>query len=114
MKLDQPPIDEFPLGERIRFHRTKRNMTQVKLGELCELSQGAVSQIEKSQTTPSLDTIRRIAVHLDVHVARLFAADDVPVLELKSLRKRYKTWDSLPASLRRQLKAVRTYIESLS
>lgn len=113
MKPDEVPIDEYPLGERIRFHRKKRTLTQTQLARLCSISQGAISLIEKGQATPSLDTIKLVAKHLDVHVARLFAGDDVPVLELKSLRRKYKSWDSLPSSLRKQLKAVRIYIDSL-
>lgn len=110
---DENPIDEYPCGARIRFLRKKRKLTQSALARACGLSQGTICQIEKGQLTPSLDTLKAISKILDAHLARLFAADDVPVLELKQLRKRYRTWESLPASLRKQLRAVKSYIESL-
>jgi transcriptional regulator with XRE-family HTH domain len=106
-------IDEYPLGERIRFHRKKRGLTQKHLAIDCKITQGAISLIEAGQSTPSLGHLKIIAATLGTHIARLFAADDVPVLELRILRKRYKSWSSLPPSLRKQLKAVKSYIDSL-
>lgn len=109
----ETPIDEYPCGARIQFLRKKRGMTQVQLAKACSLSQSTICQIEKGQFTPSLDALKAIASALETHLARLFAADDVPVLELKRLRKRYTTWKSLTPSLRKQLQAVKAYIDSL-
>lgn len=110
---DETPIDEYPYGARIQFLRQKRGLTQVKLAGACSVSQSTICQIEKGQFTPSLEVLKSISQALDTHLARLFAADDVPVLELKQLRKRYKTWKSLSPSLRKQLLAVKAYIDSL-
>jgi transcriptional regulator with XRE-family HTH domain len=106
-------IDEYPLGERIRYHRERRKMKQAELAKSCGITQGAVSLIEKSQATPSLRVLRQIARVLNVHIARLFVGEDVPVFELQELKKRYKTWESLTPQMRRQFRKVEAYLKSL-
>jgi transcriptional regulator with XRE-family HTH domain len=113
MNAPEFSIDEYPLGERIRYHRKRRRITQAELAKRSHVSQGAISQIEKSQMLPSLVTIYEIARVLEIHVARLFAGEDVPVFELKDLRKRYRTWGALTPPMRRSFKKVEAYLASL-
>lgn len=106
-------VDEYPLGERIRYLRKKRELTQVELARKCKITQGALAQIEKSQVMPSLQTLRSISRELKVHIALLFHGDDVFVFDMKMLSSRYKRKSDLTPTLRRALEKVAAYAKSL-
>lgn len=86
---------------------------QVQLAKKVGITQGALSQLEKSQMDPSLKLLRDLARELNVHIARLFESDDVFVFEMKQLRKRYRKRSDLTPSLTRAIDLVREYIQSL-
>lgn len=113
MSRDEGRVDEYPLGARIRFIRKKRKLTQMVLAKRCKITQGALAQIEKSQVTPSLQTLRYIARELKVHIAVLFAGDDVFVLDIKMLRTKYKRSADLTPALKRAVKQVVEYSKTL-
>lgn len=108
-----PTINEYPLGERVRYFRKKRNLTQTQLANLCQISQGAVAQIEKSQTLPSLDTLKKIASVLRVQIALFFATDDTIVLDIKRLKTDYPKRSDLNPTLLRALNKINDYIKTL-
>lgn len=60
------------LGERIRERRKELNMTARDFAQLVELSPALISQIERGNTDPSLDSLRRIARGLGVPLFDLF------------------------------------------
>ena len=61
-------IDYAALGMRIRNIRKERNVTQEKLGEICELSTAHIGHIERGTRIPSLDTLFRISQALNVSI----------------------------------------------
>lgn len=61
-------IDYEALGMRIRNIRKERNVTQEKLGEICELSTAHIGHIERGTRIPSLDTLFRISQALGVSI----------------------------------------------
>lgn len=93
-------ISEYPLGERIRYMRKERGLTQVEMAKLLKVTQGALSQIEKGQMNLTLQMLLSIAKILRIEPAVLFAQDDVFVFDIKNLSK-YKTFNDLPPSLKR-------------
>lgn len=54
------------IGERIRYYRQKKGLTQKALSELCGLSEAAIRNYELGNRTPDSDTIEKIAENLEV------------------------------------------------
>ena len=59
-------------GKRLRYLRRDRDITQEKLSELTDISVHFISRLETGQSSPSLETIVKLARALDVEVAELF------------------------------------------
>jgi len=64
-------LDYCALGQRIRAFRKKNNMTQEKLGEICDLSAAHIGHIERGTRIPSLETVFLIASCLGISVDML-------------------------------------------
>jgi len=59
-------------GSHIRDLRKARVLTQEALAERSSLSVDAVRRIERGAFSPSLDTVRKLAVGLEVSLSTLF------------------------------------------
>ncbi|KOG21824.1 helix-turn-helix domain-containing protein [Streptomyces viridochromogenes] len=59
------------IGERIRAARLHANLSQEKLAELAGMDRQTINRIEQGHASPTLDTLIRIAVALDVPLAGL-------------------------------------------
>jgi transcriptional regulator with XRE-family HTH domain len=59
-------MDYKKLGQRIREHRMKINMTQEALAEAVGISAVFISQIETGNRKPSLETVLKISTTLNV------------------------------------------------
>ena len=59
------------LGPNLRAARTRRGLTLAGLAAASGLSKGFVSQVENDKTSPSLDTLERLAEALDLTVVDL-------------------------------------------
>jgi DNA adenine methylase len=60
------------LGRRVRELRLSLKMTQRDLAEDAGIRQALISQIERGEANPTLDSILRIAAALEVSFAELF------------------------------------------
>jgi len=69
-------------GQRVRYIRRLRNMTQAQLAERVDLSINYISQIENGGASPGFDTIVKIATGLHVAVRDLFDFPDPSEEEL--------------------------------
>ena len=54
------------LGQKLRHMRQVRGLTAVALAKYARVTPGFISQLEYSQTVPSLQTLERVAAALDV------------------------------------------------
>lgn len=63
-------------GEHIRDLRKARTLTQEALAERASLSVDAVRRIERGAFSPSLETVRKLAVGLDLSLLTLFQGLD--------------------------------------
>ncbi len=63
---------EIAIGREVKGFRNKLGMTVVELAKLAELSPGMLSKIENGQTSPSLATLKSLALALNVPVTSLF------------------------------------------
>ena len=73
------------LGKKIGDLRRKRGLTSRELATNVQVTSSLISQIEHDKTSPSLDTLRRIAKALRVPLIYLLLEDD---LEPQMVRKR--------------------------
>lgn len=60
------------IGQKIRTYRTDKHLTIKELAEKADITSSMLSQIERGQATPSLNTIRLLAVALDEPIYRFF------------------------------------------
>jgi transcriptional regulator with XRE-family HTH domain len=73
------------LGKKIEDLRRRRGLTTRALAAGVQVTSSLISQIEHGKTSPSLDTLRRIAKALEVPLIYLLLEDD---LEPQVVRKR--------------------------
>lgn len=66
-------MDEKWIAANIKKIRLERRMSQENLAELCGLTKGYISKIEKSDTAPPFSTLIKIAVALNVDITVLTA-----------------------------------------
>ena len=64
------------VGERIRYARNKRGITQYKLAELCDVTQHAISCYENNIWDPRLFNATSMAIALDVSLDWLVGLTD--------------------------------------
>jgi transcriptional regulator with XRE-family HTH domain len=73
------------IGTAIKMLRKKKGFSQTELGEKCNLSVNALSQIETNVTFPQKGTIKNICQALEIPVSYLlfFAINDEDIPEEK-------------------------------
>jgi transcriptional regulator with XRE-family HTH domain len=113
MKKTASKSIEYPVGERVAHLRGRLDMTQTELAKKAGVSQSTVAQIESGKKDPSVSTLKKIASALDVHIAVLFAGDDVHVFDMKRLRAKYKRADKLHPTLYHALGMVVAYAKEI-
>jgi transcriptional regulator with XRE-family HTH domain len=61
MKNKSSGVLNKKIGLKIMLERRKRTLSQEQLAELTDLSRNTIGQLERGETSPSIDTIERIA-----------------------------------------------------
>jgi Zn-dependent peptidase ImmA (M78 family)/transcriptional regulator with XRE-family HTH domain len=91
------------LGANLLRLRKDRNLTQVRLAELAEISKGAYRNIEKGRAEPRPETLKALSAALNASLKELLA----PVRSLSNVRfrslKRLKSRDQVLAEVTRWL-----------
>ena len=59
------------LGRAIKLCRTQKNMSQIELAELADISVSYLSLLERDKRDPNLSTVEKIAVALKVPLSIL-------------------------------------------
>ena len=59
-------------GFRLKLYRLKQNYTQAQLGEMVEISEHRISQIENGKCNLTLKTVNRLSNALKIPVLKLF------------------------------------------
>ncbi len=72
--------------ENLKAIRTARGLSQIKLSELADLSPSIIGDIEVGRRNPTLTTIEKIALALDIPVQQLFydSEADYPLSAIES------------------------------
>ena len=78
MTLDQPPSAQFK--ERLRAARHMRDWSQGDLAARAELPPSSIAHLEAGSRKPSFETLRRLAIALQVTTDYLLGRTDDPAL----------------------------------
>lgn len=65
-------------GKKIREIRTARKLSMATLAETVGVSKSLISQIERGEVLPSLTTLEKIAVAMDVAITEFFGVEERP------------------------------------
>lgn len=65
-------MDSIDIGSTIRKFRTEKGMSLKELAEEAQVTSSLLSQIERGQANPSLNTIRLISSALDIPLFKFF------------------------------------------
>lgn len=71
------------IGERIKFYRTKRGLTQRELEEILGVASRYVSSIEQGKRAPGLQMQIKICHYFGISMADLLPLDTPPELSAK-------------------------------
>ena len=69
------------LGKRIKELRKNRGLTQEQLAELISIETSSLSGIESGRHFPSLPTLEKISIHLNVEIKSLFEFGHIKTCE---------------------------------
>jgi len=61
----------------LRQEREQRGVSMTRLAEIAGLSQGMISLVEHEQRNPSLDTLLRICVALEINLSNVLSQAEV-------------------------------------
>ncbi len=59
-------------GMKVRLERIKRGLSQEKLAELANLSYTTISAIERSENSPTIETVRLISEAFEIPIHEMF------------------------------------------
>ena len=65
------------IGEKLKALRKQKNMSQGDMEKRTGLLRCYISRVENGHTVPSLDTLSKIAMALDLPIAQFFADDSM-------------------------------------
>lgn len=68
MKINQL---QQKIGERIRFLRESKGISQQNLAAICNFEKGNLSRIEAGRTNPTISTLYKISQALEVTISEL-------------------------------------------
>lgn len=63
-------------GEQIRILRYDKNMTQEQLAEISDISVSFLGEIERGRKSPTIETVEKLAMALNISMSRLMARCD--------------------------------------
>lgn len=82
-------------GQRIRYFRKERRLSQEQLAELCELHPTYIGQLERGEKNPTIETMLQLCKGLQVTPERLF--ENFPAEESESIpQKAYNLFMQIP------------------
>ena len=70
--------DEFlkNFGLQLKFYRIKKGFTQAQLGEIVDISEHRLSEIERGRCNLTLKTVNKLANALNINVSKFFKFED--------------------------------------
>ena len=87
--------DKLPIGEKVKYWRKKRGLTQAQLAEKLMITPSNISQIESGSRSPTLATIELIAKALEVDLEEIVRDPNSAQLAV-DIKKQPTISDGLP------------------
>lgn len=87
--------DKLPIGEKVRYWRKKKGLTQDQLAKILGVHGPNISQIENGARSPSMNTIEMIAEALGIEVGELVRDPNSAQLAV-DIKKQPTISDGLP------------------
>lgn len=97
------------MKNRVYELRKKKNMTLKQLSEKAGIGMTTINDFEKDRTSPTLETITRLADALDVSVDELFEEKKPKSITLKKSDYPDKTKEEYIADLQEIFSGIETY-----
>ena len=97
-----------PLGDRIRARRKELRLSQSDLAERTGMTASFISQVERSVTSPSIDSLYKISQALDVPVFRFLLEPDARYPVVRHQERVQVSWPWSGSELTFQLLTPRT------
>lgn len=99
------------IGQRIRFYRKKKGLSQEKLAELCDFHPTYIGQLERGEKNASIESIYRLTKGLEISITQLL--EDIDTMECSNTNTSleiYRLCQQLPE---RKQKAIKQILEEL-
>ena len=90
--MPEPQDVNAAVGRNVRGHRTRLAWTLDDLAARSGVSKGMLSQVEQARTNPSVATICRLATALNVSIASLVEAPEVPSARVVRAEEAVTLW----------------------
>lgn len=105
----QVPAADF-IGPRIKELCDKQQITNYRLSQMTGVTQTVLSRIMKGENVPTIQTIEKICVALNISLAQFFAKDENPPDLTAEQKEIIETWNGLnPEERERLMKIIRTF-----
>ncbi len=101
------------LGARLKKIRENKKLSLRKLGEIAHLSHSFIADIESGRSNPSLDTLKALAIALEISVPELIGKNsDQIVTDNDSYSRSINdvSIDDLPPEARKEIEDFQDYI----
>ena len=116
-ELENPTIPENSqvsaadfIGPRIKELCDKQQITKYRLSQMTGVTQTVLSRIMKGENVPTIQTIEKICVALNISLAQFFAKDENPPDLTAEQKEIIETWNELnPEERERLMKIIRTF-----
>ena len=82
------PVTDIPIGPRIRALRAHMDLSLRDLAERSGVSAPMLSQVERGETSPTLQIAARIAAGLDLRLSQLLRLDESGAVSITGARER--------------------------
>lgn len=70
-------------AKNLKYYRFKKGISQEKLAEICNLHPTMISDYERMKSAPTLNTIEKLSIALNIEIYQLFMTDNIHI-KLKS------------------------------
>jgi transcriptional regulator with XRE-family HTH domain len=101
------------IGRKIRELRTKKKLTQGDIEKRTGLKRSYTSRVENDLTTPSVDTLEKYALALEIPLYRLFYDGTVPASVSTRLSVKAEPYFGSTGRKRSELKAFATALSKM-
>lgn len=93
------------IGEKIKFLRQKKGLTQKQLGDLCGMADSAIRRYESGRANPKIETLQKIADALDIKISELISLNDAigSVLETTEENRIIHTYSAIEVAIKDNL-----------